>query len=202
MVCMVKDGNRENLLWENLINGEDKDFSVFYENYVDFLFGMGMAYSSDRDLIKDSIHDLFIDLYKYRRKLSNNVNVRGYLIKSLKRKIHANQKRTGKLTLKETILDSDHPNLIQESFIHDNENVLLSKLLVYMNKLPSRQKEALVLKYQNELSYPEIADILNISVESARTLVYRTIKSLRKNLGKEQSVYVVLFIFFNFLCKM
>lgn len=196
---MIKEGNKEFLLWEKLKNGDEQDFSRFYDNYVDFLFGMGMAYSNDRDLIKDSIHDLFVELHKYRRKLSSNVNVKGYIVKSLKRKIHSNQKKAGKLILKETILDSDHPNLIQESFIHSNENVLMSKLLASIDKLPGRQKEALVLKYQNELSYPEIAEIMNVSVESARTLIYRTIKTLRKKLSKEQVLLVGLMIFFQLL---
>jgi len=195
---MIKEGNNEFLLWENLKNGDEKDFSHFYDNYVDFLFGMGMAYSNDRDLIKDSIHDLFVDLHKYRRKLSGNVNVKGYLIKSLKRKIQSNQKKAGKLVLKETIVDSDHPNLFQESFIHSNEDVLMSKLLASIDKLPSRQKEALILKYQNELSYAEIAEIMNVSIESARTLIYRTIKTLRKKLSKEQVLIVGLMIFFQF----
>uniref|UniRef100_UPI003216A1C1 RNA polymerase sigma factor n=1 Tax=uncultured Draconibacterium sp. TaxID=1573823 RepID=UPI003216A1C1 len=194
---MAIERKKELLLWENLKNGDDTDFSHFYDNYVDFLFSVGIAYSNDKDLIKDSIHDLFIDLYKYRRKLSVNVNVKGYLIKSLKRKISSNQKKSGKLTLKETLLDSDYPTLIQESFIHGKENALIKKLLIQIDRLPERQKEALVLKYQNELSYPEIAEILNISVESARTLVYRTIKSLRKNLSNIQSVIVGLMFFFN-----
>lgn len=195
---MTELENKELLLWENLKNGNEKDFSHFYDSYVDFLFSMGLAYSNDRDLIKDSIHDLFIDLYKYRRKLTSNVNVKGYLIKSLKRKINTNQKKAGKLLLKETILDSDHPSLIQESFIHGNENVLLSNLMTAINKLPNRQKEALVLKYQNELAYPEIAEIMDVSVESARTLVYRTIKTLRKTLSKEQILLVGLLILSNF----
>jgi len=194
---MTELKNKELLLWENLINGNEKDFSHFYDNYVDFLFSMGIAYSNDRNLIKDSIHDLFVDLYKYRRKLTSNVNVKGYLIKSLKRKINTNQKKAGKLVLKETILDSDHPALIQESFIPGNENVLLSKLMTAIDKLPNRQKEALVLKYQNELAYPEIAEIMDVSVESARTLVYRTIKTLRKTLNKEQLVLVGLLILSN-----
>lgn len=195
---MIELENKELLLWENLKNGGEKDFSQFYDNYVDFLFSKGTTYSNDRNLIKDSIHDLFVDLYKYRRKLTSNVNVKGYLIKSLKRKINSNQEKAGKLFLKETILESDHPSLIQESFIHDNDNVLLSKLMTAIHKLSDRQMEILSLKYHNELSYPEIAEMMNISVESARTLVYRTVKTLRKTLNTEAKIWIGLLILVNF----
>lgn len=194
---MAELENKELLMWENLRNGNEKDFSHFYDSYVDFLFSMGMKYSNDRNLIKDSIHDLFIDLYKYRKKLTSNVNVKGYLVKSLKRKINSNQEKAGKLFLKETILDSDHPTLIQENFIQGNDNVLLSKLMIAINKLPERQREVLSLKYHNELAYPEIAEIMNISVESARTLVYRTVKTLRKILNKEQILLIGLLFLSN-----
>ena len=193
---MIKQRSKEDLLWDKLLTGEDQDFSHFYDNYVDFLFSMGVAYSNDRELIKDSIHDLFIDLYKYRRKLSNEVNVKGYLVQSLKRKIAANQKKAGKLTLEETIHDSDHPSLIQESFVSGDENPILGRLLTHIDGLPGRQKEALILKYRNECNYHEIAEIMDVSVESARTLIYRSIKSLRKSFGKQKKIIALFLHFF------
>ena len=193
---MTKQGSKEYLLWNKLKNGDETNFSEFYDHYVDFLFSVGIAYSDDRELIKDSIHDLFVDLYKYRRKLSDQVNVKAYLVRSLKRKIGANQKKAGKLRLQETIRDSDHPSLIQESFGASNEHPLLGKLLAEIDKLPGRQKEALILKYQEELSYPEIAGIMDVSVESARTLIYRTIKSLRKSLNSKMKVITLFLLFF------
>jgi RNA polymerase sigma factor (sigma-70 family) len=198
---MTKEKDIEFLLWKNLKNGDQKDFSKFYDHYVKFLFSIGMNYSNDRELIKDSIHDLFVDLYKYRRKLTANVNVKGYLVKSLKRKIGANQKKAGKLTLKESIQDSDLSANLQQNFVAGKEDGVLAKLLAHINNLPKRQQEALMLKYQNELGYPEIAEIMGVSVESARTLIYRTIKSLRKKLDASHALVVGLLIFCNFLLK-
>lgn len=196
---MPKEESKEYNLWEKLQTGTERDFSAFYDEYVDFLFSFGLVYTSDRELIKDSIHDLFIELHRYRRKLKREVNVKGYLIKSLRRKIFQNLKKTNKISLLDNLKNSDHLDIVEETFLDNDTDDRLHTLLHMIDKLPQRQKEALILKYQKEFSYPEIAEIMNISVESARTLVYRTIKSLRKNLKVDTLLVFSILLFYIFL---
>lgn len=196
---MHNEQTKDSLLWGKLQKGGESDFSAFYDAYIDFLFSMGLVYTNDRDLIKDSIHDLFVDLYKYRRKLSHEVNVKGYLVQSLRRKIYQNLKRAQKLSLLESITDSDQLDLVEEAFADKGTDDRMHAILSMIDALPTRQKEALVLKYQKDFSYPEIAQVMEISVDSARTLIYRTIKTLRKNLdikSKESSDSKILLHFF------
>src|SRR5690606_25688256 len=48
------------------------------------------------------------------------------------------------------------------------------------NTLPERQREAIILYFFEELSYAEIAEVMNIGkISSTRALVYRAIDSLR-----------------------
>jgi RNA polymerase sigma factor (sigma-70 family) len=61
-----------------------------------------------------------------------------------------------------------------------------------LKNLPAKQKEALYLRYNESMEYPEIAQVLNISVESVRKQVYRALNSIRKKFGKGG---LVLFLF-------
>jgi RNA polymerase sigma-70 factor, ECF subfamily len=49
-------------------------------------------------------------------------------------------------------------------------------------RLPERQRQALVLKQYNDLSYQEISEAMNASVSSVQMLLHRAMTALRKDL--------------------
>ncbi len=62
--------------------------------------------------------------------------------------------------------------------------------------MPDKQREAIQYKYIMELSYEEVASLMQISIESARTNIYRALKALREKIDvKHKSI--LLYIFFN-----
>ncbi len=178
------------LYWLNFIQGDDLAFRQLYEHYIDLLYTFGCHYSRDESLVKDSIHDLFIELHNYRSKLSQNVNVKFYLLKSLKRIIFRALK-------KQALLEEHHEDGVYflrkhqistewniETLIiqNESEHKLFSKIDAELRRLPARQQEAIYLKYHSGFSYEEVSELMRISVPTCRTLVYRGIKQLRASL--------------------
>lgn len=170
-------------LWVSFINGDDKALNTLYTNFVDVLYAFGLRFSDDVDQVKDSIHDLFVDLYKYRKTLANDVNVKSYLFTALKRKIC--------LALKKKAIQENHvfehsfhlSASIEDQIINGEEqSILVAKLRKQLELLPGRQKEAVYLRFNSELDYEEIAIIMDVSLETCRTLVYRGIKQLRERM--------------------
>ncbi len=47
-----------------------------------------------------------------------------------------------------------------------------------LNKLPERQRTALLLKSQENLSYDEIASVMDVSVSSVESLIFRARKKI------------------------
>lgn len=178
---MFKDTDRN--LWTLFVNGDDDALNLLYKQFVDVLYAFGLRFTDDGELVKDGIQDLFVDLYKYREKLAVDVNVKSYLFTSLKRKIC--------LVLKKNAIAANHafelPFLlssnIEDQMINDEyESDLLLKLTSQLALLPARQKEALYLRFNSELEYEEIATIMNVSLATCRTLVYRGVKQLREKM--------------------
>lgn len=170
-------------LWTSFVNGDGEALNLLYKQYVDVLYAFGLRFTDDAELVKDGIQDLFVDLFKYRKTLAPEVNVKSYLFTSLKRKIC--------LVLKKKAAEVNHsfeiPFLlsgnIEDQIIDDeNQSELLRKLNKQLELLPSRQKEALYLRFNSELEYEEIAAIMDISLETCRTLVYRAVKQLRERM--------------------
>ena len=135
----------------------------------------------------DCIHDLFLDLYKYRKKLASTTNVKYYLLRSLKNKILKEEK--GKLIYlsdetfykkndKQNYSESFENNMIEKEFL-DERLVKLSNAITFLSK---KQRQGLFLRFTEEREYENIAQIMNVSVQTSRTIIYRAIKVLRKHL--------------------
>lgn len=178
---MLNDTDKD--LWISFINGDDDALNLLYKRFVDALFSFGMRFTNDTEVAKDGIQDLFVDLYKYRKTLAHQVNVKSYLFTSLKRKICLVLKKnaaTAKLSFEIPFLLSAS---MEDQIINDESQSELSlKLNKQLALLPDRQKEALYLRFNAELEYEEIAMVMNISLATCRTLVYRGLKQLREKM--------------------
>jgi RNA polymerase sigma factor (sigma-70 family) len=199
-MTQVKSTDKET--WARFRNGDNEALSLIYAQNAKKLYVYGMKFTINHSLVEDSIQDLFSDLVRTRNNLSDTTNIHFYLIKAFKRKLH-------RQILKEKKYDLDgdgneYPFEITYSIEHDiiieeNANQKMKFLHRAISTLTSRQKEAIYLKFTEGLSYEEISEIMNMSVESCRNLIYRTIKSLKDSLHTKGSSTVLLFILKRFL---
>ncbi|MEP2238904.1 MAG: sigma-70 family RNA polymerase sigma factor, partial [Maribacter sp.] len=182
-VFVVK--NTETVIWQKLIDGDEAALGDLYNIYIDCLFSYGINCTKDRTYVMDCIHDLFVDLYKYRENLSMTDNVKYYLFRSLKRKI--NRKYTTKtISVTEEYQYSlnqqarNYTTSCEEEIIKKER--MTEKRMVLANALESltkKQRKGLFLRFNQDKSYEEISEIMNVSVQTARTIVYRALKALR-----------------------
>jgi len=170
------------ILWQRFKEGDDHSFYLLYDQYADNLYKYGRHFSTDKDFIKDCIHDLFLDLYKYRKKLSETDNAQFYLFRSLRRIIHKERVKGMPLIYNEMIVNQNdivgfsHEDYLISLETEAEDHKALSDAMI---TLSNRQREGLSLKFEHNHTYAEIAEIMGISIESARTIIYRALKDLR-----------------------
>lgn len=178
----------ENKVWKGLRQGDLNSLGMLYDLYVDQLFSVGMKMIKDRHLVQDQIHELFLDLYKYHEKLGEVQNVGGYLVTSFKRKIfkqnnfkithlNPNWEQNLKSVSKELKVTKSHE---EELISNEEANERSGFLRRTLANLTEHQRSILRMRFTEDRSYEEIADSLRLSVASTRTLLYRTLKSIRK----------------------
>jgi len=170
-------------LWQSFLNGDDKSFSIIYQCYIDRLLSYGYKLHSDQEIVHDCIQEIFIDLFLKRKKTGVNIkNLKAYLFVALRNSIVKKITKKRKIELLD-ILDNitfDIEYSFQDRLIDQEiSEELNQKLDAAINALPPKQKEIIYLKFEEELDYEEISEILKISVESARKLLYRALFSLR-----------------------
>ncbi len=155
---------------------------AFYKNYSD-LYYYGLKISHDGELTKDCIQDLFTSLWKNRVQLSQIQSVKFYLLKSLRRSVIKAIQKNNKTIIRVELFSSYEPNIefSHEELLIDEEKAdeKKQKLLRLINSLPKKQREVIYLKYYEELTYEEIAEMLSVNYQSVLNLVHKAIKSIR-----------------------
>jgi RNA polymerase sigma factor (sigma-70 family) len=192
----VKDQSLDDsTLWLSFKKGNDLAFSLLYKTYVQRLYNYGMHSCRDRDLVLDCIQEMFISLWDKREGLSDVTAVNFYLFKSFRRLLISRLTLGKKLLI--SIKDINDPIF---GFVSSSEEALIEeegekarnkKLQESLLSLTKRQREAIFLKFFNQLSYAEVAAVMDLHVDSVYNIVSKAIEGLRKNM--KSTAFIALF---------
>lgn len=173
-----------------------------YDSYFSLLFRYSLRFSSDRDMIKDLLQDLFLDLYT-KPDLADRVgNMRSYLLVCVRRLL---LKRLGQEAKRRLVPFSDENHDFQLELSAESMRIAgeVSQARAHylqqaLGALSRRQKEAIYLRFYENMTYREIAHILGMKeVKYARTLVYRAISEMKAVLRQSGSPMCLTLLFRN-----
>ncbi|HEY9046746.1 MAG TPA: sigma-70 family RNA polymerase sigma factor [Ohtaekwangia sp.] len=176
---LTKDLN----LWSEIRCGNKHALAQLYDLHVKALYNYGRKICPNTALVEDAIQDVFIDLWRYQQKLATPVSIRFYLYASLRRRIiKEDQRNASAIRFDFQWDDINLISLSEEARVIQHEEVhAQSQLLKYnLNNLSPRQYEAIVLRFYDELSYAEIADLMQVNEQSVRNLIQRGLEHLRQ----------------------
>ncbi len=170
-------------LWWSFQKGDRKAFEILLEQHYQTMFNYGIRLVKSKDLAYDCLQDLFVELWNRRSFLETPRSIKAYLLTSYKRRL-----------LKEIVLNRKNINPLNgdselevqfniETYLINNEieHETLIRLKIELGNLSKRQREALYLRFYEELEYQEISKIMEISHHSTVNLVYEALKMMRRN---------------------
>lgn len=157
---------------------------VFNEHYREFCL-LSYSYVACMDQAQDIVQDVFVKLLM-NGDISNILNLKGYLWKSVK---NASLKQVTRTKKVESI---EHYKLVlvEEDKARDEE--LDFKLQKAMDELPPKCKNVFELCVIDGLKYDSAADSLGISVNTVKSQMKKAYRILRHNLS---DVYSILWFF-------
>jgi RNA polymerase sigma factor (sigma-70 family) len=174
--------NNDAALWSELMNGSEKAFSTLFKKYYPGLVNYGKSITMHHNLVSDCIQDVFADLWIYRKNLSTPVSIKAYLLSGLRKRIARKLERDPIFRQCSNIehIEFSAPFTILDELIYDEETRMqVTYLNTLVNQLSPRQKEALYLRYYQQLSVEQIAEMMQMNYQSVSNLLHRAIKQLR-----------------------
>lgn len=115
---------QDSVLWQKFREGDPLAFEQLLRNYYRPLFDYGRRFVSDRDILKDLVHDLFLHLWERRESLGKTDQIKPYLLTSLRNRIFKNSNRLE--ARPEVFLALEHT---PEDF-HETANSIESELIL------------------------------------------------------------------------
>ena len=170
-------------VWKRFCQGDHEALNLIYRKYIDDLYHYGMHFCRDSERVKDCLQDLFQCLWLDREQLNTEVkNVRYYLITSLRRRLLRSLEKTRRNYTEELndtfdfqMISPREDRIIQEEIIRQHKKKLHEGIAM----LTRRQREAVYLRFYQNLSYDEIAKLMTMKVESVYNVISKAIGLLK-----------------------
>jgi len=175
--------------WKLLIEGEKQGLYACFSLFYDDLYRFGMSLYRNSELIKESIQNLFIELWKIRDKLTEVENIQQYVFTIYKRIIY---KTNQKYTHQEAMVALDSTDVAEhfisvssyeEILIASQEDDHLKKRLQHaLATLTPRQKEIIQMRYFECLSFKEISHKTLLTERTVYNTLHNAVNVLRETL--------------------
>jgi RNA polymerase sigma factor (sigma-70 family) len=193
--------NNDDNLWLGLKQGDKEMFLALYKKYYHTLLFIGLKEMKDAQLVKDTIQQLFLYLWEKRETIQVANNVKSYLVTSFLRKLTADWKKSGKVSNLQVVWNNysedTQPTPEEKLIIKDEQHHLFKLLMNHINELPNRQRELIVLKFYEGLTYEEIVHQTGLSHRTVYNKIHEALKKLKLDIVKSQhakSATLMLFI--------
>lgn len=177
-------------LWEGMRHGDQSMFLELYKKYYPLLLFAGYKQKADTQFIKDIIQQLFLDLWEKRSNIQQAENVKSYLFISFLRKLTNDLKKSSRvinIEITDLSKNGDDLSTPEESLIFKNEHFHLTRTLAeQVDKLPERQRELIVLRFYEGLSYDLIASRTGLSQRTVYNTIHEALKKLRLEMSERK----------------
>lgn len=193
--------------WNAFVKMESESaFYDLYTHYFHYLNYIGLKKGSPATKVKDSINDLFLYLWENRAKLQHTLDHHNYIITAFLRKLYRKENFSSEDSLKFNELEelAIAPSAEAIHIINASSAKVSHILKEYVGQLPKSQRDMVYQKFYLGLSYKEIAENNQVSINTVYNTIYKAVDKLRSLIGKDQLgilsivITVITAIFFIF----
>ena len=178
--------------WEKIRESDKSVFDKMFDYHYQPLCSFVYHYIEDKQVVEDIVIDCFSKIWEERLSLNIKSSLQNYLITIVKNSaityLRHNQLQ---FTNFDTIINSIPDEVTDPLY----EPEILNKLYHAINKLPEQRRKILKMAAFEEKSYAEIAEELNISINTVKTQMSRSYKFLKVELGvTHKTIHFLLFM--------
>ncbi|GAB2620858.1 RNA polymerase sigma factor [Belliella aquatica] len=145
------------------------------------LYRMAYLWVKDRDIANDVLQQVFEKAWRQKNDLQKMDNPTGWMVRSLKNEALQHFRANKKL---EPLGDQEFEVVTSED--QEDTSGKLKLVFKFLDKLPEKQREVFQLREVEGLTYEEIAEYLEVSMDQVKVNLHRARKSLRDYLMQQK----------------
>lgn len=165
---------------------------MLFDEYYSSLCLYANSVIGDLDISQDIVSDCFVRIWERKATIDIKSSVKNYLLLAVRNNIYSYLRSPeNRKTDIDTVIRGFENTPIEEYDLEKDETILQVYKLI--EELPEQRKKILELAVFKGMSYKEIAEMLDISVNTVKTQMSRAYFFLRDRLGNNQ---LLLWLFF------
>lgn len=184
-------------LWQQSVAGDKDAFCELVEAHYQVLFNYGTNFTSNRELIKDTLQDLFIHLWE-KKETFQIQHLTIYLLRSVRNNLYLSFRnaKTAMVSIDAELHDQPDDFTIENALIfEEGVSEKKDKVSEAISNLPKRQKEVVFLKFYQGLDNEQIAELMDVNRQSVANLLHKAILNLRLSFDHLHYLMVTIFLF-------
>jgi RNA polymerase sigma-70 factor (ECF subfamily) len=182
------------VLIRKYIQGEESALGILIVRHQSKIYGFIYSKIKDKDLCDDVFQDTFIKVIKTLK--SNSYNEEGKFVPWVMRIAHNlvidHFRKSKKMRFQRDTDEYSVFSLLSDSSLNAENQIILDQieldLSIIIEELPQDQREVLVMRMHQDLSFKEIADLTGVSINTALGRMRYAIINLRKIIAKNNIV--------------
>lgn len=174
-----------------LQQGDERALEIFMQRHGAKLGAVAFALLGRSDLAKDVVQEVFIAFWEQREIINIHHNVAGYLARAVRNRALNLVRQERRHWRVEDEADVYDPSMMlvaynaAERSLEDGD--FLARVFQALKAVPPQPRKAFLLSWHAGLTYPEIADLLDVTVPTVYKMMYRATERLAQIFSSEVS---------------
>ncbi|RCR68461.1 RNA polymerase sigma factor [Larkinella punicea] len=186
---------KDHQLWHDLKSGDKSALEQIYHQHFEALGKYGLRIIPDAELVEDAIQDVFLNLWRRKEHLSDVVNIKFYLFRTLRNQLSRNIRNDIFEGSEDVNNFLDYLSTIsseQQSISNETREATTRTIQHALSQLSNRQREAIHLRFYQGLSLDETAAMMDVSKQVVKNMLGRAYAVLRISLRTMISLMIFL----------
>lgn len=197
---MNENTDIDSTILKAIIKGDSNSFEILFRKYYQELCNYGMGILGNAENAEDVVQDVFVYLWENRQRINITTSLKSYLYQSVRNgalkiiRTHAlEQRHTSRLT--------EYMEYLEKSRFSEDELDKLQKIEQAIDELPPQCKKVFLMNLMDNKSYKQIADELEISLNTVKTHVSKAYRIIREKTRNFKNLSLLIWLCFKKDCK-
>lgn len=183
-------------VFRKMQRGDTSALEYFFQEYMELLYYRALGYVKDPAVAEDIVQEVFIRFWDNRHKLDISTSVPAYLSRSVVNSckdhldhLDVHRRYEEEYKSANTLEFMDNPDA-------EELEALRERLNVFIDSLPEKCREIFILACVEGLKYREVAERLDVSVNTVKTQVKSAYTKMRNDFDIKDRNMIIVFLLF------
>lgn len=170
---------RERLLFKKIKKGDRESFKLLFHHFYPKLVIYAQNYTHNKQKSEDLVQDVFLQIWECAPQLDLHTSLRSYLFAMTRNRCIDYLRSLRVYDAHQTLEKLPDIRIEREQAFNETQKNDHKKVMVLVDSLPEKMREIFRLKYIEDYTYAQIADSLDISLNTVKTQLKRAKSKLR-----------------------